>query len=104
MRRHHSTNAVETYLPKVKMPLLRTQYAGRLRPAIVLVGQRRSPLCVRYATTDVDRSVEPAPKAEASDPPAAEAGDSSMIRQEGSSEAMASHQPNWHAPVDHATS
>lgn len=86
------------------MLLLRTQYTGHLRPAIVQVAQRRTPLCVRYATTDADRSVEPAPKAEASDPPAAEAGDSGMIRQEGSSEGMVSHHPDWHAPVDFATS
>lgn len=68
------------------------------------VVQKRTPLCVRYATTDVDRSVEPAPKAQSSDPPAAAAGDSGMIRQEGSSEGMASHHPDWHAPVDHGTS
>lgn len=86
------------------MPLLRTQCTGRLRPAIVQVAQRRTPLCVRYATTDADRSVAPAPKADASDPPAAEAGDSGMIRQEGASEAMVSHQPDWDAPVDFATS
>ncbi|SLM36352.1 nadh-ubiquinone oxidoreductase 18 kda [Lasallia pustulata] len=69
------------------MPLLRTQYAGRLQPAMVQVSQRRTPFYVRYASTDADRSIEPAPKAQSSDPPAAQAGDS-----------------DWHTPVDHGTS
>lgn len=36
--------------------------------------------------------------------PAPRSGDSAMIRQEGSEGALISHQPDFHAPVDHGTS
>ncbi|KAL8927344.1 MAG: hypothetical protein Q9172_001423 [Xanthocarpia lactea] len=41
---------------------------------------------------------------DASSSPAPRSGDSSMIRQEGSQEAMVNHQPDFRAPVDHGTS
>lgn len=101
----HTTKPSRPYVSFYsKMPLLRTQYAGRLQPAMVQVSQRRTPFYVRYASTDADRSIEPAPKAQSSDPPAAQAGDSGMIRKEGPSEGMTSHHPDWHTPVDHGTS
>ncbi|KAI4274081.1 MAG: hypothetical protein LQ337_004189 [Flavoplaca oasis] len=51
---------------------------------------------------DISREAERA--TDSSSSPAPRPGDSSMIRQEGSEGALISHQPDFHAPVDHATS
>ncbi|KAL8950651.1 MAG: hypothetical protein Q9222_003335 [Ikaeria aurantiellina] len=65
-----------------------------------------------YSSSDRHRRDQPPPdiSTEAgrttgpSDSPAPTSGDSAMIRQEGSQEAMVDHQPDFHAPVDHGTS
>ncbi|MCJ1257789.1 NADH:ubiquinone oxidoreductase 21kD subunit [Lignoscripta atroalba] len=87
------------------MPHLRSTYTGRLLPSAAPVGRRISPLHLRYESSKTaDPSQQPPPKSESSDSPAARPGDSAMIRQEGASEGMVNHQPNYHAPVDFATS
>lgn len=93
----------------IEMSLLRPQYAGRLLQARVATRQRILPSHIRYASKTSsgeyqDRSAQPAPKSDASTSPAPTPGDSSMIRQEDSSEGMVDHRPNYHAPIDHATS
>ncbi|KAI4251972.1 MAG: hypothetical protein L6R42_008162 [Xanthoria sp. 1 TBL-2021] len=65
-----------------------------------------------YASNDGSRRDQPPPDIShegerATDPsssPAPRSGDSSMIRQEGSEGALISHQPDFHAPIDHGTS
>lgn len=91
------------------MPLMRPQYASRL------LVSRASPFWqsqinnVRKASQTAgghseDRSIQPAPKSGASDPPAQAPGDSQMIKQEDAADSMVSHKPKFHAPIDHGTS
>lgn len=92
------------------MSSLRFQSASRLlqplKPQRTLV----TPILTRFSSysssdrTYKDRSVQPSPKADPSDPPAQRGGDSAMIRQEDSKEALVEHQPDFRAPVDHGTS
>jgi len=88
------------------MSLLRTQCTARLLP-LFATGNRRLPhLQVRHESSKgtTDRSIQPSPKADSSDPPSQESGDSSMISQQDASQAMTSHQPDYHAPQDFFTS
>lgn len=65
--------------------------------------QSISPLCRRYADK-TSPSIQPAPKSDPSEAPSAKPGDSAMIREEDAAEGMVSHQPDYHAPTDSATS
>ncbi len=91
------------------MSLLRPLCGGRLVPSAVLARRQIGLSHARWAShstsgESLESSLEPAPKAESSDSPAAAPGDSSMIRQEGSAEGMVDHQPDYRAPTDHGTS
>ncbi|KAL8723555.1 MAG: hypothetical protein Q9225_000190 [Loekoesia sp. 1 TL-2023] len=65
-----------------------------------------------YSSSDRSHRDQPSPSVSteatrttgSSDSPAPRAGDSAMIRQEGSEGALISHQPDFHAPIDHGTS
>jgi len=83
------------------MHSLRPKPISRLLVRAVPVARRLSPLWIRHNS---QTETEPAPKSDASESPAPAAGDSSMIRQEDASQAMADHQPDFNAPVDHGTS
>ncbi|MCJ1417763.1 NADH:ubiquinone oxidoreductase 21kD subunit [Xylographa parallela] len=88
------------------MSLLRIQCAARLLPTVTTVSRRVPLLQIRHESSKdtADRSIQPAPKADSSDPPSQESGDSSMISQQDASRAMASHQPDYDAPQDFFTS
>ena len=85
------------------MSLFRPQIARRLGVASASPARKIvTPTQVRrYAD---DSAQEPPPKSSAEDSPAAKGGDSSMIRQQSSAAAQVSHAPDFHAPIDHATS
>lgn len=91
------------------MPLLRPQLASRvLRPELPKC-QHVIPGGARWASKTSggqyeDRTVQPAPKSDASTSPAPTPGDSAMIREEGPEAAIIGHQPDYHAPIDHGTS
>ena len=92
-------------ISRSKMSVLRAQCAARLVPVMRARRVQGFPIPLRSASTNrADRSTEPDPKSEPSDAPAARPGESSMIRQEDSSQAMVDHRPDYHAPVDHGTS
>lgn len=88
------------------MSFLTLPRTSRLLPSIVPASRPALRLHTRrYATSNTaDRSKQPDPKVDPLDPPAQQPGASSMISQEDASQAMVSHQPNYHAPVDHGTS
>ncbi|KAL8812696.1 MAG: hypothetical protein Q9200_000840 [Gallowayella weberi] len=81
-----------------------------LRPCVLL--PRQQARWQSYSSSDRSRREQPpadvsnegARATDSSDSPAPRSGDSAMIRQEGSREAMVDHQPDFHAPVDHGTS
>ena len=93
-----------------KMSSLRPQHASRLLQPLRSPQRYVAPLQCRYASYSSndrihkDSSAEPSPKADAGTSPAPTSGDSAMIRQEDSKEAMVGHQPNFRAPIDHGTS
>ncbi|MCJ1484678.1 NADH:ubiquinone oxidoreductase 21kD subunit [Schaereria dolodes] len=87
------------------MPFPRSLYSSRMSPSITPITRRISPLNVRYESSNISPpSQEPPPKSDSSDSPSAERGDSSLIRQQGPAEGLVDHQPDYHAPIDHATS
>ncbi|MCJ1287733.1 NADH:ubiquinone oxidoreductase 21kD subunit [Xylographa opegraphella] len=88
------------------MSLLRIQCAARLLSSVTTASRRVPVFQVRHESSKgtADRSIEPAPKPDSSDPPSQESGDSSMISQQDASQAMASHQPDYNAPQDFFTS
>lgn len=86
------------------MSVLRAQCAARLLPTMIPIRGRLPPIYARHSSDTADRSVQPAPKSDPSEAPAAKPGDSAMIRQQGASAAMVDHSPNFRAPVDHGTS
>ena len=87
------------------MSLLRPQLAIRLLQGNVARCQHVAPGGAIWASKrSRGESVEPTPKSTAKDPPAPTPNDSAMIREEGPMEGNVSHQPNYHAPIDHATS
>ncbi|KAI9821711.1 MAG: NADH:ubiquinone oxidoreductase 21kD subunit [Pycnora praestabilis] len=88
------------------MSLIRTSLRWRnlslTKPTAAQISQTH----VRHNSKVADRSIQPEPKSDSSDSPAASPGDSSMIRQEGAEGAITStrNQPDYGAPVDHGTS
>ena len=87
------------------MRSVRPRTIGKLLSPAAPVGRRLQPSWVRYnSQVKADPAIQPPPKADSSEAPAAPAGDSSMIRQEDASEGTASHRSGFHAPVDHGTS
>lgn len=91
------------------MSLLKPQLASRLLQVSATKYQHVPPIGARWASKTSndnyqDRSVQPAPKSDASTSPAPKAGDSAMIRQEEPGEALTGHQPDYRAPIDHGTS
>ncbi|KAI9798040.1 MAG: NADH:ubiquinone oxidoreductase 21kD subunit [Candelina submexicana] len=75
------------------------------RSLAALPATRLSSIQVRYNSQLTDRSVQPSPKSQSTDAPAATPGDSAMISRQSPSEASVSHnQPDYGAPVDHGTS
>ncbi|MCJ1360034.1 MAG: NADH:ubiquinone oxidoreductase 21kD subunit [Icmadophila ericetorum] len=85
------------------MSLLRVQCAARLLPSLTHSARRIPPIHARSESHISSPAVQ-SPKLSSSDAPAPPPGDSGMIRQEGPSEGMADHQPNYGASVDYATS
>jgi len=90
---------------QLAMRSIRPKPIGKLLSPAVPVGNRIQPAWIRHnSQTTADPSVQPPPKADSSEAPAAPAGDSSMIRQEDASEGTVRHQPNFNGPIDHGTS
>ena len=101
-----------THIPRISRnimslirPLCRRQVVASTLPTSRQIGIAQA-RWASYSSGDKshDPSLQPAPKADSSDAPSARAGDSSMIRQEDSAEAMVEHQPDFRAPTDHGTS
>lgn len=59
---------------------------------------------VRYLSSSPLRQAEEPPKTSPEDAPSTPSRGSSMTRKESPSEAMARHQPDYNATVDHGTS
>ncbi|PWY79495.1 NADH-ubiquinone oxidoreductase 21 kDa subunit mitochondrial precursor [Aspergillus sclerotioniger CBS 115572] len=75
--------------------------AGRL--ACVRAGRFVAPVNARFVSTGTGRG-DPSRTSSTSDAPATPHQESTMIRKESPSEAMARHQPDYDATIDHATS
>ena len=87
------------------MPRISPCVRGQLLYSLSSIKNRGPYNWPRYASqSSHSQSAASEPKTDASDPPAPRAGDSLMIRQENSSEALVNHQPDYHAPIDHGTS
>ncbi|KAF2143804.1 uncharacterized protein K452DRAFT_317242 [Aplosporella prunicola CBS 121167] len=68
------------------------------------VAQRAALPARRFFADKVDASSEPAPKSASDEAPAARAGDSAMIRQEGALEGAPRHAPDYNVAIDYRTS
>ncbi|KAL2006331.1 hypothetical protein VTN00DRAFT_9985 [Thermoascus crustaceus] len=82
------------------MSFLRVQSSACLR-----AGRLAAPVNVRFITTPpdgtvLDKSIKTTPSEAPTTPPS----ESTMIRKESPSEAMARHQPDYNATIDHGTS
>ncbi|KAB8204651.1 ETC complex I subunit conserved region [Aspergillus parasiticus SU-1] len=75
--------------------------AGNL--ACFRAGRLAAPINARFLSTNTGRG-DPSVKTSPADAPAVPPKDSSLIRQEGPAEAMARHQPDYEATIDHGTS
>ena len=88
---------------------MRPQYASRLLSRRAFVCQRNRYVATRWASDaatskNKDTVSQPVPKPDPSESPGPVKGDSEMITQQSPPDAMVDHQPDYHAPIDHATS
>ncbi|EEH22562.1 hypothetical protein PABG_04773 [Paracoccidioides brasiliensis Pb03] len=86
------------------MSLLRTGRPLGLTVTSFRTGQLACRTNVRYLGKTASQEQSEAPKTTPADAPTAVARGSSMIRKETPAEAMARHQPDYNATVDHGTS
>lgn len=80
------------------MSLMRAGTAACFR-----AGRLAFPVNARFVATNTGRG-DPAVKTKPSDAPAVPPKESSMIQEETPAEAMARHQPDYEATIDHGTS
>ncbi|KAI9045050.1 ETC complex I subunit [Aspergillus affinis] len=80
------------------MSLMRAGTAACFR-----AGRLAAPLNARFVATNTGRG-DPSMKTNPSDAPAVPPKDSSLIQQETPAQAMARHQPDYEATIDHGTS
>jgi hypothetical protein len=88
----HDTNVPSLCLI---MSFIRARSIATLR-----AGRIVHPINARFFSTPADSSLKTSP----SDAPTTPPKESSLIREEGPGEAMARHQPDYNATIDHATS
>ncbi|OAX83907.1 hypothetical protein ACJ72_01720 [Emergomyces africanus] len=86
------------------MSLLRTGRPLGLSAASFRAGQLTCRANARYLSKTSSQHAEDAPKSSPADAPAALSRGSSITRKETPAEAMARHQPDYNATVDHGTS
>ncbi|EDN03108.1 NADH-ubiquinone oxidoreductase [Histoplasma capsulatum] len=86
------------------MSLLRTGRPLGRNAVSFRAGQLTFRTNARYLSRTPSREAEDAPKTSQADAPGVVARGRSMIRKESPAEAMARHQPNYNATVDHGTS
>ena len=90
------------------MSVLRSQLASRLLLCSNVVHRQVVGGSVRWAggvqASSIERPKDPEETPPSSQPPGTPPGDGDMIRKEDSSAAIIGHNPDYHAPIDHATS